>query len=148
MVKHLGKFHHLAGLMLLAILAACTPAPTGQQSATLSGPSPNLATVCFYRTHSSPGAVVGVDLKDNGLDIGTLQDGTYFVYHANRGQHMIAATTETTSTQNFQLQAGATYYIKATVVPTGKLYQASLSVVFDLQGQAAIQNLRRLHYQE
>jgi hypothetical protein len=148
MVTHLSKFCHLAGLMLLVFMAACSPAPTGQQPSALTGSSPNLATVFFYRTHSSPGAVVGVDLKDNGLDIGTLQDGTYFVYHASPGQHGIAATTDTTSTQNFQLQAGATYYIKATVVPTGKLYKASLNVVFDLQGQAAIQNLRRLHYQE
>jgi hypothetical protein len=39
-------------------------------------------------------------------------------------------------------------YIKAGVLPSKHLFQPSLSVVFDLQGQAAIQNLRRLHYHE
>ena len=85
---------------------------------------------------------------DNGIDIGTLQDGTYFVYHANPGQHILAATTDTTSTQNLKFQAGATYYIKAGVLFSQHLFQPSLSVVFDLQGQAAVQNLRGLHYHE
>ncbi|MBV8213220.1 MAG: DUF2846 domain-containing protein [Verrucomicrobia bacterium] len=102
----------------------------------------------FYRLHSSPGAVVGVDLKDNGIDIGTLQDGTYFVYHANPGVHALTSTTDTATTQNFTLQAGATYYIKAIVARKQETYQPSLSVVFDIQGQAAIQNLNRLDYHE
>ncbi len=147
MVMHLCKFRPLA-IILLALIAACSSTQTGQQSSPAAGPGPNLATVYFYRTHSSPGAAVGVDLKDNGLDIGTLQDGTYFIYHANPGQHLFAATTETTSTQNFKLQAGSTYYIKAVVVPKQHIFNPSLSVVFDLQGQSAVQNLQRLHYHE
>jgi Protein of unknown function (DUF2846) len=135
-------------LLLLALIAGCSTGPTGQQPSPVPGPVSNLATVYFYRTHTSLGAVVGVDLKDNGIDIGTLQDGTYFVYHANSGQHVFAATTNTTSTQNFKLQAGATYYIKAVVIPRQHIFQPSLSVVFDLQGQAALQNLKRLHYHE
>jgi Protein of unknown function (DUF2846) len=121
---------------------------TNQQPSAVPGPGPNLATVYFYRTQRSPGAAVDVDIKDNDIDIGTLQDGTYFVYHANPGQHVLVATTDTSSTQNLKFQAGATYYIKAAVLPSQHLFQPSLSVVFDLQGQAAIQNLRRLHYQE
>lgn len=141
------KFGHLA-LILLVLITACSSMQTGQQSSSVSSPSPSQATVYFYRPHNSPGAVVGVDIKDNGIDIGTLQDGTYFVYHANAGQHSLTATTDTASTQNFRLQAGATYYIKAGVVPSQHLFQPSLSVVFDLQGQAAIQNLKRLPYHE
>jgi len=91
---------------------------------------------------------VGVDIKDNGIDIGTLQDGNYFVYHTNPGQHALTATTDTASTQKFTLQAGAIYYMEAGVVPSQHLLQPSLSVVFDLQGQVAIQNLQRLHYYE
>jgi len=146
MVKLLSKFRHLT-LFLLVVTTACSSVQTNQQPSAVSGPSP-LATVYFYRTHSSPGAVVGVDIKDNGIDIGTLQDGTYFVYHANPGQHVLTATTDTTSTQKLKLQAGATYYIKAGVLPSQHLFQPSLSVVFDLQGQAAVQNLRGLHYHE
>ena len=143
MVTLLGKFKPL-GLLLLALVAACSTV----QRSSVSQPDANFAIVYFYRTDSSPGAVVGVDLKDNGIDIGTLQDGTYFVYHANPGEHVLSATTETTSTKNFNLQAGATYYIKADVVPTQKIFQPSLDVVFDLQGEAAVQNLSRLGYQE
>jgi hypothetical protein len=107
-----------------------------------------VATVYFYRLQNSPGGAVGVDITDNGIDIGNLQDGTYFVYHANPGQHSFTATTDTTSTQNLRLQSGATYYVQASVVPRQHLFQPSLSVVFDLQGQAAVQNLKRLPYHE
>jgi len=147
MVKLLSKFRSLR-LFLLVLITACSSVQTNQQPLAVSGPSPNLATVYFYRTNSSPGAAVGVDIKDNGVDIGTLQDGTYFVYHANPGEHILAATTDTTSTQNLKFQAGATYYVKAGVFPSRHLFQPSLSVVFDLQGQAAVQNLRRLNYHE
>ena len=91
---------------------------------------------------------MGVDLKDNRIDIGTLQDGTYLVYHANPGVHALTATTDTASTQNLTLQAGATYYIKAVVIRRQETFQPTLSVVFELQGQAAIQNLKRLAYHE
>ena len=148
MVMLLNKFRPLP-LCLLVLITACSSVQTGQQSSsTVSDPSANLATVYFYRPHNSPGAAVGVDIKDNGIDIGTLQDGTYFVYHTSPGQHALTATTDTASTQNFTLQAGAMYYIKAGVVPHQHLFQPSLSVVFDLQGQSAIQNLKRLRYQE
>jgi Protein of unknown function (DUF2846) len=136
-------------LCLLVLLTACSTLPTGQKSSsTGSDPSANLATVYFYRPHNSAGTAVGVDIKDNGIDIGTLQDGNYFVYHTNSGQHALTATTDTASTQNFTLQAGAIYYIEAGVVPSQHLFQPSLSVVFDLQGQVAIQNLQRVRYYE
>ena len=147
MVNSFGKLVPLT-LILLVLTTACSSVQTGQQSSSVAGPSPKMATVYFYRPQNSPGAAVGVDIRDNGIDIGNLQDGTYFVYHANPGQHAFTATTDTTSTQNLRLQAGATYYIKASVVPRQHLFQPSLSVVFDLQGQAAIQNLKRLSYHE
>jgi len=146
MVKLLSKFRSLT--LFLLVLTACSSVQTNQQPLAVAGPSPNLATVCFYRTNSSPGAAVGVDIKDNGLDIGTLQDGTYFVYHATPGQHTLTATTDTASTQNVKLQAGATYYMKASVVSSRHLFHPSISVVFDLQGQTAIQTLKRLDYHE
>ena len=147
MATLLDKFSPLT-ICLLVLVTACSPAQTSQQSSTVSGPSPNLATVYFYRPNNSPGAAVGVDIKDNGIDIGTLQDGAYFVYHTNPGQHALTATTDTASTQNFELQAGAIYYMEAGVVPHQHLFQPSLSVVFDLQGQSAIQNLKHLRYYE
>ena len=134
---------------LLIVLTACSSVQTGQLSSAVSGlSSNNLATIYFYRANNSPGSAVGVDIKDNGIDIGTLQDGTYFVCHTNPGQHALTATTDTASTQNFELQAGAIYYMEAGVVPNQHLFQPSLSVVFDLQGQSALQNLQLLSYNE
>jgi hypothetical protein len=148
MVTLLNKFRCVT-LCLLVLITACSTVQTGQQSSTtVPNPSANLATVYLYRSNSSPGAAVGVDIKDNGIDIGTLQDGNYFVYHTNPGLHALTATTDTASTQSFNLHAGAIYYIEAGVVPRQHLFQPSLSEVFDLQGQVAIQNLQRLRYYE
>ena len=145
MMNFLSQFRSLT-LFVLILTTACNSVQTGRQPSSV--PVPSLATVYLYRTHDSPGGAVGVDIKDNGIDIGTLRDGTYFIYHANPGQHVFIATTDTTSTQNLNLQAGATYYVKARVVSSKHLVHPSLSVVFDLQGQAAIQNLNRLYYHE
>ena len=147
MVTLFDKFRPLT-ICLLVLLPACSSMQTGQQSSAVSGPSQNLATVYFYRPHNSPGAAVGVDIKDNGIDVGTLQDGTYFVYHTNPGEHVLTATTDTATTQNFKLQAGAIYYMEAGVASHQHLFQPSLSVVFDLQGQSAVQNLKRVRYYE
>jgi hypothetical protein len=134
---------------LLIVLTACSSVQTGQLSSAVSGlSSNNLATIYFYRANNSPGSAVGVDIKDNGIDIGTLQDGTYFVCHTNPGQHALTATTDTASTQNFELQPGAIYYMEAGVLPSQHIFQPSLSIVFDLQGQSAIQNLQLLSYNE
>ena len=141
-----SKFRPLM-LFLVVLTTACTSMQTGPQySAPV--PSATVATVYFYRTRYSPGAVVGVEIKDNGIDLGALPDGTYFVYHATPGQHTFTVTTDTTANQNVKLQGGATYYVKAGVVSSQHLFRPSLNVVFDLQGQAAVQNLQRLNYQE
>jgi hypothetical protein len=103
--------------------------------------SNNLATIYFYRTNNSFGSAVGVDIEDNGIDVGTLQDGTYFIWHTNPWQHALTATTNTAWTENFELRAGA-------IVPSQHLFQPSLSVVFELQGQSAIQDLQLLSYNE
>ena len=145
-MNFLSKFRPLT-LFLLVLTTACNSVQTGPQYSA-SVPSANLATVYFYRTHNSPGAVVGIDIKDGGIDLGTLQDGTYFVYHTAPGQHAFTVTTDTAAIENVKLQGGATYYLKAHVVSSQHLFQPSLSVVFDLQGRAAIQNLKRLNYQE
>ncbi|HYY28337.1 MAG TPA: DUF2846 domain-containing protein [Chthoniobacterales bacterium] len=141
----LGRLKPLT-LLTLILVAACSTVQTGQQPSSIS--AANVATVYLYRTHDSPGGAVGVDIKDNGIDLGTLQDGTYFIYHANPGQHVFTATTDTASTQNMKLQSGATYYVQARVVRSQDLFQPTLVVVFDLQGRAAVQNLKRLYYQE
>jgi len=142
-MKNLSGQFRILSLLVLTLVTACTSLQTSQ-----SVPAPNVATVYLYRTHESPGGAVGVDIKDNGIDIGTLQDGTYFIYHANPGQHVFTATTDTASTQNLNLQAGATYYVQARVVRSQDLFQPSLVVVFDLQGKTAVQNLNRLNYHE
>ena len=139
-----SKFSFLT-LFLLVLVSACSSVQTGSQYSA-AVPAAQVATVYLYRAHDSPG--VGVDVKDNGIDIGTLPDGSYFVYHATPGQHVFTVTTDTTATQNVNLQGGATYYLKAGVVSSQHLFHPSLSVVFDLQGQSAIQNLKRLNYQE
>jgi hypothetical protein len=91
MMNLLGRFKPLT-LSTLLLVTACSTVQTGQRQSSVS--AANVATVYLYRTHDSPGGAVGVDIKDNGIDLGTLQDGTYFIYHANPGQHVFTALPE------------------------------------------------------
>jgi hypothetical protein len=130
--------------LLLFLLSSCASSP----EATNPKPNKNFATVYFYRTHYAPGGAVTFDIEDNGLDIGALPDGTYFQYRANPGVHLFTLTTESTAQQHLNLQAGATYYIKADTGKNPFHFKPSLQVVFDLQGKTEIQNLKELHYHE
>ena len=130
--------------ILLLLLSGCASSP----EATNPKPNPNFATVYFYRTHYAPGGAVNFDIQDNGLDIGALPDGSYFQYQANPGAHLFTLTTDSTVQQRVNLQAGATYYIKAATGKNPLRFKPSLQVVFELQGKTEIQNLKRLHYHE
>jgi hypothetical protein len=129
---------------LVFLLSSCASAP----QATSPGPNKNFATVYFYRTHYAPGGAVNFDIQDNGLDIGALPDGSYFQYRANPGAHLFTLTTDSTVQQRVNLQAGATYYIKADTGKNPLRFKPSLQVVFELQGKTEVQNLKRLHYHE
>jgi Protein of unknown function (DUF2846) len=130
--------------ILLLLLSGCASPP----EATNPKSNPNFATVYFYRTHYAPGGAVTFDIQDNGLDIGALPDGSYFQYRANSGAHVFTLTTDSTVQQPVNLQAGATYYVKATTGKNPLRFKPSLQVVFELQGKTEIQNLKRLHYHE
>jgi len=130
--------------ILLLLLSGCASSP----ETTNPKPNPNFATVYFYRPHYAPGGAVTFDIQDNGLDIGSLPDGTYFQYRANPGARVFTLTTESTAQQRLNLQAGATYYIKADTGKNPLHFKPSLQVVYELQGKTEIQNLRRLHYHE
>ena len=130
--------------ILLLLLSGCASSP----ETTNPKPNTNFATVYFYRTHYAPGGAVNFDIQDNGLDIGALPDGSYFQYQANPGAHLFTLTTDSTVQQRVNLQAGATYYIKADTGKNPLRFKPSLQVVFELQGKTEIQNLKRLHYHE
>jgi hypothetical protein len=129
---------------LLVLLSSCASSPQSESS----GPTAHSAIVYFYRTHYAPGGAVAFDIQDNGLDIGALPDGTYFQYRANPGVHLFTLTTESNAQQRLNLQAGATYYIKADTSRNRLRLKPSLQVVFELQGKTEITNLKQLHYHE
>ena len=109
---------------------------------------PNTALVYFNRPRSNVGATISMDVQDNAIDLGTLSNGTYFLYHANPGVHTFTLTTNTTAFQTLKLQGGMTYYVRVSIERVGMNYRPHLEVVFDLQGQSAIHNLQRLNYGE
>jgi hypothetical protein len=89
-----------------------------------------------------------MDIKDNGVDIGALPDGSYFQYRANSGDHLFTLTTASTAQQQLNLQPGATYYVKADVGRNRLEFPPSLQVVYELQGKTEIKNLEKLDYGE
>jgi hypothetical protein len=129
--------------LLLIFAAGCASAPESRSST----PGMSFATVYFYRP-SSPGGAAALDIKDNGIDIGALPDGSYFQYRANSGDHLFTLTSSSTAQQQMNLQPGATYYVKADVGRNPLEFHPSLQTVFELQGKTELKNLTRLDYGE
>jgi hypothetical protein len=131
--------------VLLAFFDSACASTKQQGKAVLTN---QFATVYFYRTHSSPGGAVPVDIEDNDIDVGTLPDGCFFVYHATPGVHTFTLTTDSTAQERLNLQAGDIYYVKAGVGDDPFRLRPSLEVMFELQGETDVQYLKQLRYHE
>jgi hypothetical protein len=109
---------------------------------------PETALVYFFRPRSPVAATISADMQDNAANLGTLSNGTYFVYHARPGTHVFMLITDSVADQSLRVRAGMTYYLRGRVDQAGPHNPPHLTMVSPLEGQAAIRHLERLDYGE
>jgi hypothetical protein len=109
---------------------------------------PETALVYFFRPRAPVAAAVSADVQDNAVNLGTLSNGTYFVYHASPGTHSFVLVTDSVANQSLHLRPGMTYYLRGRIGQAGPHYPPRLTMVSPFEGQAAIRHLERLDYGE
>ena len=110
-------------------------------------PSPTVTgLVYFFRPRSPVAGAVSADVQDNAINLGTLSNGTYFVYHARPGTHDFMLITDSVTSQSLRVRAGMTYYLRGRVDQAGPHNPPHLTLVSPLEGQAAIRRLEKLDY--
>lgn len=136
----------LAALLIGSTGCALKPPPwIGSRKPQLP---PETAWVYFFRPRSPVAAAVSADVQDNAINLGTLSNGTYFVYHAKPGSHSFMLITDSVANQSLRIRDGTTYYLRARIDQAGSHNPPHWAMVSPVEGQAAIRHLERLDYGE
>lgn len=108
-----GQIIAVALIFNLALLSGC--ATLGPAYRPESASTVDKATVYVYRDSSIFGGGMTYMVWGNGVPIGSLPAGGYFVYHAPPGALQLSAKSEATTAVTLEAKAGAVYYVKGTV---------------------------------
>jgi hypothetical protein len=138
-------------LILAAILigsTGCALKPPPWIGSRKAQAPPETALVYFFRPRSPVAAAVSADVQDNAINLGTLSNGTYFVYHAKPGPHSFMLITDGIANQPLRFRGGVTDFPRGRVVHAGAQKPPHQQLVSAFAGQAAIRHLERLDYGE
>lgn len=135
--------------IVLCVLSSCASVEQEAVPSRPDRPKSGKALVIFYRERHFAGSAMGYDILDNGVKIGGLSNGSYFVYQASPGSHRLSAVGAATDEKVTRVEAGKTYYIRGEVqvglfVEIGRPH---LTLVTQEEGANAIKDLRRVKLQ-
>lgn len=127
-------------------------------STVVNRPEPGKGLVIFYRESKFAGGGVGFVIFDinkppagtdlgSGPQIGSLPNGSYFVYNAAPGKHIFSGSTTARPATYYcwaTIESNETYYVQAKLWGSFILVPSypELTVVDPQEGSTAIKNLR------
>lgn len=92
--------------------AAATEAPAPAAADPSGAAMGNMATVVFFRPSKFVGAAIGFKVRENGVELGKLRNGKYFMLKVAPGTHQYEVHSETKDTLTLEVEAGQTYYVQ------------------------------------
>ncbi len=95
--------------------AATTSAPPAAVAGSIPPPPPGKGQVVFFRSSAFTGMAVWFNVRENGVALGKLSNGAYFVQVVDPGAHTYTAATENKNTLHLEVDTGETYYVRGTV---------------------------------
>ena len=114
--------------------AETPPAGTGH----IPPPPAGKAQVVFFRTGAYAGAAVSYKVREQGVELGKLNNASYFVVVLDPGPHTFTAATENKNVLKLELDNGETQYVRGTVQMGFLMGEANLT--------PADQSMFELHY--
>lgn len=134
----------LSAVAVAIFLTSCASVEREAAPASPDRPEPGKALVIFYRERHYIGGGVSYKVLDNGMRIGGLANGTYFVYQAKPGAHKFTASTEATGEHVLTVEAGKTYYIRGEIRVGVLVGEPELIIADSKEAVGAIKGLRRV----
>lgn len=150
----------LIAIAVSFILVGCANTGTERQAppTVADSPEPGKGRVIFYRESKFAGGGVGFVIYEinkppsgtdlgSGPQIGSLPNGSYFVYNATPGKHTFSGSTTMRPSTFYcwtTVESNKTYYVRAKLWggSIGVPSQPDLTVVDPQEGSTAIKNLR------
>ncbi len=109
--------------MISAGLAAMLLAPlavVSQDNAPAAAPATDAAaaatgTVVFFREKKMMGAMISYKVRENGVELCKLSNGTFCTVQAPVGKHEYVTQTEAKDVLTLEVEPGETYYLAASI---------------------------------
>ena len=100
-----------------AVPAETVPAAPVETAAAapVAAPSPETATVIFFRPSRFVGAGVGFIVREGQTELGKLRNGKYFTVHVTAGKHDFVVHSESKDVLTIDADPGETYYVQGSV---------------------------------
>ena len=114
-------FRRLTKVALAAVLIAPFAA-ISQDNATAPAAAPaadaaagGTGTVVFFREKKMMGAMISYKVRENGVELCKLSNGTFCTVQAPVGKHEYVTQTEAKDVLNLEVESGETYYVQASI---------------------------------
>ena len=93
---------------------AAAPDPSAAPAAA-DAPAGGEATIVFFRPKKMMGAAMGFKVREAGVELGKLRNGSFFVLKAAPGRHEYVVHSEKEDVLTMEVEAGETYYVQGTL---------------------------------
>jgi hypothetical protein len=110
-----------------AAASQAAPARAGFEGIALPPPPDGKGQVIFFRKPAFQGAAVWFKVRENGVELGKITSGVYFIAVADPGEHTYTAATENKDSLKLQVDAGETYFVEGTVTMGFFIGEANLA---------------------
>ncbi len=122
---------------------AATPAtPATPATGVIGAPPEGKGQVVFFRASAFTGMAVWFKVRENGVELGKLSNGVYFVQPADPGAHTYTAATENKDILKLEVDAGETYYVKGQLSMGIMMGEANLSPSDQATFEKAVKHMK------
>jgi hypothetical protein len=108
----LASWSGTASTVLAQDTAAAAPAPAPAPAPAAAPAADSHGTVVFFRPSKFVGAAIGFKVRENGVELGKLRNGKYFVLKVAPGTHQYEVHSEAKDILTLEVEAGQTYYVQ------------------------------------
>jgi hypothetical protein len=93
-----------------AVLSQDTPA-----AAAPAADAASTGTVVFFREKKMMGAAISYKVRENGVELCKLSNGSFCTVQVPAGKHEYVTKTEAKDVLNLEVESGETYYVQASI---------------------------------